>query len=154
MECCRQRKGAENDVGAELAEGTGGIFFHNRIELNIGFELVATAPEVSYVLGFSPAAVKSDGRFHSLKIRLPNEKAVSIEARRGYYAVGQDSPDRTGRADVDDAVFSRREMSDIPVILQTGYSKPQTGDPKVMVLATVDVTTLQFRKASDPNRNS
>ena len=45
---------ATEDVLAELAEGTGGTFFHNNNDLNEGFARVAAAPEVSYVLGFSP----------------------------------------------------------------------------------------------------
>jgi len=148
---------ANSDVMAELAEGNGGAFFRNNNDLTAGFERVATAPEFSYVLGFSPAALKTDGSFHSLKIRLPNEKGVSVEARRGYYALKADPEEQAARSEVDDAVFSRGETSDIPVVLQTGYSKsnlPNAGDPKVLVVAKVDVRWLHFKKADARSRDT
>ncbi len=118
---------------AELAEGTGGAFFHNNNDLKAGFERVAAAPEFCYVLGFSPTNLKANGSFHPLKIRLSNEKRVAIEARRGYYALKHDTAGRATRADIDDEVFSHDEVSDLPVVLQTGYYKPDAGDPKVIV---------------------
>jgi hypothetical protein len=48
----------------QLAEGAGGTFFHNNNDLTEGFERVAATPEFSYVLGFSPVALKEDGSFH------------------------------------------------------------------------------------------
>jgi VWFA-related protein len=148
---------ANNDVMAELADGTGGAFFRNNNDLTAGFDRVSTAPEFSYVLGFSPTALKTDGSFHALKIRLPNEKGISIEARRGYYALKQNSEEQAARTEVDEAVFSRNPRSDIPVVLQTGYSKsnlPDAGDPKVMIVAKVDVRSLHFNKAEDRSRDT
>jgi VWFA-related protein len=145
---------ANSGVLADLAEGTGGVFFRNNNDLTAGFERVAAAPEFSYVLGFSPAALKADGRFHPLKIRLPKEKGVSVEARRGYYALKQEPEEQAARAEVDDAVYSRDEMSNIPVVLQTGYSKPKEGDPKVLVAVKVDVSSLHFNKADGRSRDS
>jgi VWFA-related protein len=151
----RESARANGDVMKDLAEGTGGTFFHNNNDLRAGFERVSAAPEFSYVLGFSPAELKSDGSFHSLKVRLPNQKGISVEARRGYYALKPDSQDRGATAAIDDALFARDEMSDIPVILQTGYSKPNTGDTaKVLVVAKIEVTSLHFQKAVGRNRDS
>ena len=77
---------ADGDVIKDLADGTDGVFFHNNNNLKVGLERVAAGPEFSYLLGFSPFDVKTDGKFHSLKVVLPAIKGVSIEARRGYYA--------------------------------------------------------------------
>src|SRR4029077_16437239 len=59
---------AEADVLAELADGTGGLFFHNSNDLDAGFKRVAARPEYYYVLGFSPQNLKLDGSFHNLKV--------------------------------------------------------------------------------------
>ncbi len=147
---------ANSDVMAELAEGTGGTFFRKNNDLTAGFERVAAAPEFSYVLGFSPAALKTDGSFHTLKIRLPNEKGVSVEARHGYYALKPDPDEQVARSAVDDAVFSRNVISDIPVVVQTGYTKsnlPNAADPKVQVVTKVDVKSLHFKKADERSRD-
>ena len=145
---------ANNDVLTELTESTGGTFFHNNNDLNVGFDRVAAAPEVTYVLGFSPTALKANGSFHSLKVRLPNEKGLSIEARRGYYALKRKPEEQAARSEIDDAVFSRDEMSDIPVVLETGFYKPDVGDPKVVLVVKVDVKWLHFHKAEGRSRDS
>jgi len=75
---------AEGDVMADLASGTGGIFFHNNNNLDEGFRLTAEAPEFVYVLGFSPQ--KLDGKLHKLKVTLNGAPKLDIQARRGYYA--------------------------------------------------------------------
>jgi hypothetical protein len=128
----------------DLAEGTGGTFFHNNNDLLAGFERATATPEFSYVLGFSPAELRANGSFHSLKVRLPNKKGLRVEARRGYYAFQSDSKDSEAMADMDDALFSQDKMTDIPVVLQTGYSKLNTGDTaKVLIVAKIDVTSLR-----------
>jgi hypothetical protein len=66
-----------------------------------------------------------------------------------------ESKDSATAADVDDAVFSRDQIVNIPVVLQTGYSKPNTGDAaKVLVVAKIDVTTLHFQKAAGRSHDS
>jgi VWFA-related protein len=151
----REGARASGDVLKELAEGTGGVFFHNNNNLLKGFEAAGTAPEFSYVLGFSPSGLKFDGSFHSLKVRLANGKGARVEARQGYYAIKEDPKDKNATTDIDDAVFSRNQMNDIPVVLQTGYSKPNDGeDAKVLVVAKIDVRSLHFRQGDGRNRDS
>jgi VWFA-related protein len=76
----------ESAVLDELADGTGGVFFHNNNDLGEGFRRVAASPEYSYVLGFSPKDLKNDGRFHKLKVTVNNGAKVTVQARKGYYA--------------------------------------------------------------------
>jgi VWFA-related protein len=76
---------ARNDVMAEFASGTGGIFFHNNNNLDEGFRRTADAPEFVYVLGFSPQRL--DGKFHKLKVTLHSASKFDVQARRGYYAL-------------------------------------------------------------------
>ena len=143
---------ATEDVLAELADGTGGTFFHNNNDLNAGFARVATAPEVSYVLGFSPQGLKPDGSFHRLKISVLNHRDTSIQARRGYYAVKRGGNlEADAKADIEDAVFSREELRDIPVDLQTQFFKPGVDSAKLTVLAKVDLKRLRFKKLDGRN---
>src|SRR5581483_436887 len=82
----RESASAQEDILAELADGTGGTFFHNSNDLEEGFRRVASAPEFVYLLGFSPQNLKFDGSFHRLKITVKNQNGVGVQARRGYYA--------------------------------------------------------------------
>ena len=144
----RESARANGDIMRDLAEGTGGIFFHDQNDLLLGLQRVSDAPEFTYVLGFSRSELKADGSFHPLKVRLPNEKGVKIEARRGYYAL---KPGSKGSAEeVEGAIFSREERTDIPVVLQTGYTKTLAGGvAKVMVVAKVDVASFSYKKERD-----
>ncbi len=72
------------DVMAELADGTGGAFFHNSNDLGTGFKNLSDGPEVVYMLELSPD-VKPDGSYHRLKVEVDRE-GVRLEARQGYSA--------------------------------------------------------------------
>ena len=131
----RESARADGDVMNDLAQGTGGTFFHNNNGLRAGFEQLAKAPEFSYVLGFSPTEFMADASFHSLKVQVRN---ANVEARRGYYAL---KPEAASTSELEDAIFSRQERSDIPVVLQTGYSKTINAEAvKVLLVAKIDVT--------------
>ena len=155
MEYRRESARANGDVMKDLAEGTGGTFFHNNNDLEVGFERLAAAPEFSYVLGFSSADLKKDGSYHSLKVHVSTRKGVTVEARRGYYALVPDTRDNAAAEDIADAVFSRDEITDIPAILQVGYSRPYAGDAAtVQLLAKIDVTSLHYRKSATRSNDS
>jgi len=75
---------AEN-VMAELADGTGGTYFHNSNDLESGLQRLTAAPEYVYILELSLANVKMDGTYHPLKVKV-NRNGLSLQARRGYFA--------------------------------------------------------------------
>ena len=145
---------ADKDVMRQLTEGTGGDFFDNHDDLRSGLDRLAAAPEFSYVLGFSPSALKTDGSYHPLRIRLAGQSGLSIEARHGYYALKPQTAEQAARAEIDDSVFSRDEAGGIPVGLQTVFSKPSPGLAKLTVLAIVDMRSLHFEKSDGRNRDS
>src|SRR5271169_6858463 len=49
---------AQEDVLAQLADGTGGTFFHNRNDVDEGLREAGAAPGMTYLLGFSPQNMK------------------------------------------------------------------------------------------------
>lgn len=84
----------------DIAQGTGGEFFHNSNDLKAGFGALAGSPAY-YILTFAPKDIKKDGKFHELKVTLTEkEKGFSIQARRGYFASknGAEPPDETQEA--------------------------------------------------------
>ncbi|HKN61265.1 MAG TPA: hypothetical protein VJW93_08815, partial [Candidatus Acidoferrales bacterium] len=46
---------------------------------------LASLPETSYLIAFTPHNLKYDGKFHSLKVTLSTKQRVTIQARRGFY---------------------------------------------------------------------
>jgi VWFA-related protein len=143
---------AQADVLAELASGTGGAFFQNNNDLDEGFRRLAVAPEYFYVLGFSPQNLKLDGSFHVLKVSLKPPGDLSLSARRGYYAPKHLSDAvETAKREVEEALFSREEMRDIPVEMHTQFFKSTgnyvTGNRKRIEMRLRD-DTLENRLGS------
>ena len=154
QEYARVNADVNKDAMRELAEGTGGTFVQNSDDLKAGFDHVASAPEFSYLLGFSPAALKEDGSFHALKIRVPKDKGLTVQARRGYYALAPVTAEETARAEIDEAVLSRNPMHGIPVGLQTIFSKSDKAHARLTAIAVVDVRSLHLQKLDARNRES
>jgi VWFA-related protein len=73
------------NVMSELANGTGGTFFHNSNDIEGGFQLLAQAPEYVYLLELSLDKVRPDGAFHRLKVKVDRDN-VKVESRHGYVA--------------------------------------------------------------------
>jgi len=150
----RQEAFLQNDILAELAEGTGGTFFHNNNDLDEGFRRVDARPEYLYMLAFSPQNLKLDGAFHKLKVTLKEQNKATLQARRGYYAPKRlDDPAETAKQEIQDALFSREAMHDIPVELHTQFFKSSEDSAKVTVLVRLDVKRIHFRKVDGRNQN-
>ena len=79
------------DALGELAEGTGGTFFHNSNDLDAGFKALTQAPEFVYVLEIALDNVKPDGSYHSLKVKVDRD-GLESQARRGYFLLQPASP--------------------------------------------------------------
>ncbi len=144
----------EADLLAEMADGTGGTFFHNDNDLREGLRRLASAPEYVYTLGFSPQNLKLDGSFHRLKVTLEKPTKLSVQARRGYFVPRHAAnPVETAKQEIQEALFSREEMVDLPVELHTQFFKPTSDSAKVTVVARVDVRQLKYRKSEGLNHN-
>ena len=59
----QNREVLAGDVLEQVAEGTGGEYFHNNNYLRAGFGRLAGSPG-SYILAFAPKDLKPDGKFH------------------------------------------------------------------------------------------
>ena len=147
-------KSAADDILEELADGTGGKFFHNDNDLKAGLDQLAARPDYLYVLGFSPQDLKPDGSFHALKVSVRNIPGATLQVRRGYWAPKQarDAAEEA-REDISDAVFSRDEVSEIPIDLQTEYFKQSDEKAELTVVARIKADGLRFRKANERNND-
>jgi VWFA-related protein len=151
----RENASAQADVMAELAAGTGATFYQNNNDLDEGFRRLSSAPEFYYLLAFSPQNLRMDGGFHSLKVNLKNSKdfnGMGVVARKGYYApTHTENEKETAKREIEEALFSREEMNDIPVDLHTQFFKTGAESAKLSLLIKLEVKKLKFRKEGDRN---
>ncbi len=143
------------DVMAELSAGTGGQFYHNSNDFDEGFRRLAATPDFIYILGFSPQNLKSDGSFHGLKVSLKGVSGFNVDARRGYYAPRKtDDAIAVAKEEIQSALFSREELSELPIAVQTQYFKSSDVAAKLTVLVHLDVKLFKFRRADGRNSNN
>jgi hypothetical protein len=146
---------ADSDILAELADATGGQFFHNDNGLFEGFRQLVTQPEYIYILGFSPQNLRLDGSRHGLKVTIKNQKGLELQARNAYYApLHAVNSEEQAKQEISEAVFSRDEIQELPVDLSLQYARAGETAVKINVLAKVNLKLLRFRKLDDRNLNT
>ena len=143
-----QSQALQEALLTEIAADTGGVYFHNNNDLDEGFRRTATSPELYYLLGFQPKNLKLDGSFHGLKVAIESKAGYTIETRRGYYAPTHlEDAAAAARREIEDAIYSRAETSDLPVTMHTQFSKGPGDAAAVTVLVHLDVANGEFLKA-------
>jgi VWFA-related protein len=149
-----EAQSAQEDVLAQLADGTGGKFFHNRNDVDEAMREAGAAPAFSYLLGFSPQNLKIDGRFHTLKVALASKEKFEIQARHGYFAPKTlTDPAESAKLELQEALFSQEEIRDLPVELQTQFFRKDDAQARLAVLSRFDLKGIHFRKLLGRNND-
>jgi VWFA-related protein len=145
---------AQYEVLEQMADGTGGTFYHNRNDVDEAMREAGAAPAVSYLLGFAPQNLKIDGRYHTLKVALASKQKFNVQARHGYYAPRAIAdPTEAAKQEIQEALFSQEEIHDLPVDFQTQFFKKEQTDARLAVLTHLDVKGIRFRKTLGRNND-
>jgi VWFA-related protein len=125
-----------------IADATGGHYFKDANDLAGAMES-ATDPEVSYAVSFN--AGEPDGKFHTVKIRVLASRGENLQYRPGYF-----SPDPekqvSARARMDDAVFSKEAIREIPASVSLSPGELKNGLLPISVHVQVDLKNVQFTR--------
>ncbi len=132
---------------AELAEGTGGTFFHDDNDLVAGFKEATSLPGVEYLLGFSPENLKENGSFHSLKVQIVLAGSYQVQARKGYIAPTKGQRARENPPDpIETALYSGSPSQAFPIGAHTESGKAEDGRETLTVAIHVEIQNLDFRE--------
>ena len=139
---------ADNQVMSDLAQATGGLFFHNNNDLPYGFRQLGSIPEVSYVLGFRQNEA-GNGKYHKLKVTLSGSNPYVIQARPGYFANPPGTSGQVGPVDreseLDREVSGVSTLADFATTVAFRLGSAQTaGMRTVMTQVHVAIDKLQF----------
>jgi VWFA-related protein len=140
---------ADSGVLAEMADGTGGVYFHTNNDLEAGFREAGGLAEFSYVLVFSPNPLKLNGKYHHLTVRLAapaRARGLTLQARRGYFAPR--SAPNSAQAEKDElynSLYSRDELNSSLLRLATRFYKSSPTEAHVTIVAHLDSKLLTFR---------
>lgn len=154
MQFITTEESIQDDILAELADGTGGTFFHNRNDIDQGLLQATQEPEVSYLLGFTPQNLKLDGKYHHLRVTLTGKQKWNLQARHGYFAPkGNIDPDVAAKEEIQQAVFSQEELQDLPLECQTQFFKGADG-VRLTVVAHITTKGLKFLRVGDRSNDN
>jgi hypothetical protein len=138
---------AMNEPLAALAEGTGGIFFHNNNDLDTGFRELAVPPEITYRLSFRLTDGAQADRYHKLTVKVVNARYKSVQSRPGYFAPApKASEEENTPSKFDQEVMGADTRDDFPVQLSARNNQLASGAMTVSVVANVDISKLNFGK--------
>ena len=131
-----------------LAQDTGGKFIHNSNDLDGGLRALSAVPPVAYVLGFTPENLKSDGKEHTLRVKLVEPAHLRVNARPGYYAPSiEPSPLEKRFAQLQQNVMGADSPAEIPVGFTAVPETDASGVSSLAVTVHVDVRKLAFQDA-------
>ena len=136
-------KESGNDAMGNLADSTGGLFFHNRNDLDLGFRELGMQPETSYLLGYVPDP--PDSRYHRLKVSLAAKSHDNVQARKGYMAVAPPAEKPSPQRPIDRELLSGNQSNGAPVTVSVRVEKLEDGTPVAHVSIQWDVSKLPFR---------
>jgi VWFA-related protein len=141
-------KGALNDALGSLADATGGLFFHDNNDLDLGFKELGMQPQVSYLLGFPPEVL--DSKYHRLKVSLTSARHDTIQARKGYLAAPEKAPATDGSKPavdrrMDKEVFTSSRLEETPVTVTLTPRKSPEGRSMARLSFHIDVGKVQFQ---------
>jgi len=144
-----KEKDLSNDAMVTLAMSTGGLFFHNNNDLDLGFRELGAMPEVSYLLGFSPAEAP-DRKYHGLKVRLKPRGRYTVQARPGYWALPIQQQERLApERRVDREIMGSDTWEELPAIIASAPSRTDNGNPALQVVLHLDVKQFLFLTKDD-----
>jgi VWFA-related protein len=137
-------KDLSNDVMWILSSSTGGLFFQNNNDLDLGFRELGMIPEVSYLLGFSPQEAPN-GKYHGLKVRLKSRKSYMIQARHGYWAATKKEQGASVQERrVDREIMASDVVKELAAAISAEPSKTDAGDSSLEVVLNVDAREFHF----------
>jgi VWFA-related protein len=146
-----QPKAALNDAMGNLADSTGGLYFHNSNDLDLGFKDLGMQPEVSYLLGFPPEVL--DSKYHHLKVSLTAARHATVQARKGYIPAPEKSeepvpythgPKAPLERRIDREVFTTSQLEEAPVTVAMSPEKSAEGHAMARLTFHVDIGKVQF----------
>lgn len=137
-----------NDTMAILSASTGGLFFHDNNDLELGFRELGLAPEFSYSLAFAPPGAP-DGKYHNLKVRLKQSQHYAVQARPGYFAAIVAATPPPSERRIDKELMAAGTLDEVPVRISAVPGKMPTGEPALHVVLHLDVPHLRFANLFD-----
>jgi VWFA-related protein len=150
----------------QLAQGTGGIFFHDYNDLSQGLASALDDMSSYYLIGYQPQRtdfdqVRGRPKFHETKVKVLRS-GLQVRSRNGFVGVpdspafSEDTGRKSGKKELQKALFSPFHANGFPVHLSAFYSASSAKDPKtgrrptlLRAMLAIDAHGLKFNDTPD-----
>jgi hypothetical protein len=134
------------DTMTVLAERPGGKAFYGTNGIAAAIRHAMNDARVTYALGYYPAAVKWDGSFHEIKVKV-GAPGAQVRTRTGYFAI----PDTLGPQPKNDrALISQVAASWLPAtgigLHVRAQASKDSGRPTLRTEVHLDLHEIQMRQ--------
>jgi VWFA-related protein len=137
----------------QLANETGGVFFHNNNDLLVGLRQIIENESHRYILTYSSPAPPADGRYHKIKVEVVRP-GTSLKYRKGYYAQKEQlTYERQNKKDLLEALQSTVEFNEIPIQLSYEYLRTDAGSFELELDSRVAITKIPFVDEEQRRKN-
>jgi VWFA-related protein len=137
-----------SELMSDVAAGTGGRYIQNSNDFEGAIRTLSAPPEVSYLIGFSPAK-EPDGKYHELKVRLKNHSGFQVDSRPGYYATAAPKLPDTVQQRIDREASSAETLAEMPATVRVSSVNAEAGLITIDVNIKVDANHLKFMTQDD-----
>ena len=106
-----------------LAADTGGKALLDTNELTLGIAQAQKDVDSYYILGYYSSNAAQDGRFRSIRVRIPSQPQAKLDHRAGYYAskLYKNFNAADKERQLEEALQAGASPTDIPMALEANY---------------------------------
>ncbi|MGB2642976.1 MAG: VWA domain-containing protein [Candidatus Acidiferrum sp.] len=135
------------EMMSNVAAATGGRLIRNNNDLTSSLRELASAPDDSYFLGFSPVN-RPDDRYHTLKVRLNNGEKLNIQTRAGYFSGSGNKDQETAQQLIDRVAAASSPLEQFPMTVRATPGAAKNGQFPIGVWIRIDAKQLKFAKVN------
>jgi len=144
---------AQEEPLNQLANDTGGLFFHNSNDIYNGIRQISSRIEYYYVLTYAIPPQKPDGRFHAIRVEV-TRPGVQVSYRKGYYAPREEVTfERQKKEDIMEALQAPGNLNEIPMDLSYNCYQEDDTSYNVALLMKIGIKGLRFLDEESRHKN-
>ena len=144
---------AQGEPLSQLANDTGGIYFHNNNDIYKGIQQISSRQEYYYILTYAIPPQKPDGRFHRIKVEV-TRPGLQVSYRKGYYAPKEEVTfERQKKEDILEALQAPGNLNEIPMGLSYNCYQDDDTTYNVSVLMKIGIRGLRFLDEDSRHKN-
>jgi len=138
----------EAEGAVALSESSGGFAVQNSNDLAAGLRRIGRESRAYYLLGYTPADSRADGKFRRITVRVARPD-VQVRARKGYYAGGGPSRSADAAATTDaleTALQSPYDLAALPVRAAAYvFGNVNATDASVLIAGEADLRAFRLK---------